>query len=60
MSSVDVSISKDGGVMKTVVTPGEGEATPDYGSEVTVHYTGTLTDGQGFSRFFFYFRDQTD
>ena len=47
MSSEDVSISKDGGVMKSIIVHGDGEVTPDYGSEVTVHYTGTLTDGKG-------------
>lgn len=45
---VDVSVSQDGGILKTISRPGEGQVTPEFGSEVTVHYTGTLEDGTQF------------
>lgn len=34
--------------MKSIIVHGDGEVMPDYGSEVTVHYTGILTDGTQF------------
>ena len=44
----DVSKLQDGGCMKKVLAKGTGEDRPDKGSEVTVHYTGTLLDGTKF------------
>lgn len=48
MSGVDVSVAQDGGILKAVLSEGIGTATPSFGSEVTVHYTGTLNDGSQF------------
>jgi len=36
------------GVTKTVVKPGDGMTYPKSGQTVTVHYTGTLTNGSKF------------
>ena len=33
-SEVDVSVSQDGGIMKTISRQGEGQVTPEFGSEV--------------------------
>jgi len=44
----DVSPAQDGGILKEVTKEGLGEVTPSYGSEVTVHYTGKLTNGTQF------------
>jgi len=33
------------GVTKDIITPGDGETFPTRGQELTMHYTGTLTDG---------------
>ena len=44
-----VDISGDGGLMKKILVEGRGDATPTSGSDVSVHYVGTLTaDGSGF------------
>lgn len=48
---IDVSPGKDGGVLKKVLKPGDGEQPPatEQGSiEVSVHYTGWLLDGTKF------------
>ncbi|CAG9839505.1 unnamed protein product [Diabrotica balteata] len=47
-SPVDISPNKDGGVLKEIIQEGTGEELPPQGSKVTVHYTGTLTDGTKF------------
>ena len=36
------------GVTKDVITPGDGAHFPKKGDTVTMHYTGTLTDGRKF------------
>lgn len=36
------------GVVKTVLKPGDGRTFPQAGQTVTVHYTGTLTNGTKF------------
>ncbi|XP_026498443.1 FK506-binding protein 59 [Vanessa tameamea] len=45
-----IDITKDGdrGVLKRIITEGEGSDTPSAGCQVTVHYTGTLLDGTKF------------
>eukprot|EP01066_Platyproteum_vivax_P003424 Platyproteum_vivax@DN14343_c0_g1_i1.p1 len=45
--SAAIDVSGDGGVLKELITSGEGE-TPQDGFDVTVHYTGTLEDGTKF------------
>lgn len=42
--AVDITPNKDGGVMKQVLRPGEGEKVPLSGDKVFVHYVGTLLD----------------
>merc|ERR550537_40774 len=41
-------ITDDGGVKKKLLAKGEGYEQPEKGDEVTVHYTGRLTDGTKF------------
>ena len=43
----DVGANKDGGIIKQVITEGEG-GTPSKGDKVKAHYTGTLLDGSKF------------
>lgn len=43
-----IDLSGDGGVLKTIIVEGTGTDTPPSGSDVTVHYTGTLLDGKKF------------
>jgi FK506-binding protein 4/5 len=43
-----IDLTGDGGVLKTIITEGTGTETPPSGSDVTVHYTGTLLDGTKF------------
>ncbi|XP_050678040.1 FK506-binding protein 59 [Leptidea sinapis] len=45
---IDITVNKDRGVLKRIIKEGEGTNTPHKGSEVTVHYTGTLLDGSKF------------
>ncbi|CAH1113520.1 unnamed protein product [Psylliodes chrysocephalus] len=45
---VDISPNKDGILLKEIIQEGTGDALPPQGSKVTVHYTGTLTDGTQF------------
>ncbi|WP_049785041.1 peptidylprolyl isomerase [Desulfotalea psychrophila] len=42
------AITTDSGLQYVVVEAGEGEATPNVGDVVTVHYTGKLLDGTKF------------
>jgi FK506-binding protein 4/5 len=41
-------LQEDGGVAKKIITAGDGEAGPQKGDEVKVHYVGTLLDGSKF------------
>lgn len=46
---VDISPDKDGGLLKKILVEGSGEETPPEGSNVKVHYVGTLhSDGSKF------------
>ncbi|ESO02599.1 hypothetical protein HELRODRAFT_185002 [Helobdella robusta] len=47
-NSVDVSINKDGGVLKEILKEGEGTEHPLTGDMVSVHYVGKLPDGTVF------------
>eukprot|EP00794_Sanderia_malayensis_P018009 gene18009-19810_t len=47
-SGVDISPEKNGGVLKKILNEGEGDECPGIGSEVFVHYTGKLTNGEKF------------
>jgi len=45
----EIDIKKDGGILKKIVTKGEGWSTPKKGADVSVHYVGTLKeDGSKF------------
>ncbi|GIL82576.1 hypothetical protein Vretimale_12040 [Volvox reticuliferus] len=44
----EVPLTDDGGLIKKIITPGEGWESPEKGDEVTVHYVGTLEDGTKF------------
>ena len=46
-SNATTNITEDGGVVKTILKPGEGESIPD-GSTAVVHYVGTFEDGRKF------------
>jgi len=50
MSSIDVSIAQDGGILKEILVeaPTDAAGPPPDGTIVTAHYTGTLTDGTKF------------
>ncbi|EFC35420.1 peptidylprolyl isomerase [Naegleria gruberi] len=43
-----IPVSKDGQVKKRIITQGSGAELPPHGSKVSVHYTGTLTNGKKF------------
>lgn len=43
----EIDVSGDGGIMKKMITAGEGEC-PTKGQEVTVNYEGRLEDGSVF------------
>jgi len=46
---VDISEAKDGGLLKKILVEGTGDVTPPPGSDVDVHYVGTLhSDGSKF------------
>lgn len=46
--AVDITPTSDGGVLKEILTPGEGLDTAPKGCTVNAHYHGTLTDGTVF------------
>jgi peptidylprolyl isomerase len=47
MATAEIEITQDGGLLKQVLQEGSGDF-PGKGSEVTVHYRGTLLDGTVF------------
>jgi len=47
-NAVDITPTKDAGIMKEIKVEGKGEGKPWTGDKVYVHYTGTLTDGSKF------------
>src|SRR4051812_27365605 len=46
-STVDVDVTRDGGIIKTIIREGEGETIP-LGMNAKVHYTGKLLNGTVF------------
>lgn len=46
--AVDITPTKDGGVLKEIRRPGTGDSHPMTGDKVFVHYVGTLLDGTKF------------
>lgn len=46
----DITPNLDGGVLKEILTLGDGTAKPHKGCRVFVHYTGTLSDGTVFDK----------
>lgn len=46
--AVDLTETKDSGVMKEILRQGEGDASPEKSCTVYVHYHGTLPDGTVF------------
>ncbi|CAB0033365.1 unnamed protein product [Trichogramma brassicae] len=46
--AVDITPSKDGGVLKEILREGTSDKTPQVGAHVIVHYVGTLLDGTKF------------
>jgi len=44
----DITIEKDGGILKEIKVAGTGTETPWTGDKVFVHYVGTLTNGSKF------------
>ena len=44
----DITVEKDGGIVKEICVAGAGVETPWSGDRVFVHYVGTLTDGSKF------------
>ena len=44
----DITIKKDRGILKEIITEGAETETPGTGDKVFVHYVGTLTDGSKF------------
>lgn len=43
-----INITADGGVQKEILKEGTGTETPGSGCDVSLHYTGKLTDGTVF------------
>ncbi|XP_031843730.1 FK506-binding protein 59kD isoform X2 [Nomia melanderi] len=43
--TIDISPKQDGKILKEIIREGVGDETPSAGSNVTVHYVGTLLDG---------------
>lgn len=46
--ALDITETKDGGVLKEILTPGTGSESPPSGSKVSVHYEGKFRDGKIF------------
>ncbi|GFT12951.1 peptidyl-prolyl cis-trans isomerase FKBP4 [Nephila pilipes] len=47
-NALDITEARDKGVLKEIITTGEGNDTPCKGNRVSVHYTGRLMDGTKF------------